>query len=228
MMRLQKLLSMAGIASRRKSEDLIREGRVFVNGVKADIGMSASPNDDIKVDGEKIKFQNKRYIILYKPAGYVTTTADKFAKKKVVDLVKTKERVYPVGRLDADTEGLLLLTNDGDFANRIAHPSHELEKTYTARLKARITRQEIDKINQGIIIEGRKVEASAKIINERKNLVAITIHEGRHKIVKRLFKSLGNYVLELRRVRLGPLTLQGLKPGKWRDLKEKELEMLNC
>jgi pseudouridine synthase len=228
MQRIQKILSSAGIASRRKSEELVKQGRIKVNNRTVAIGASADPEKDIiTVDGKKLQLQRKRYIMLYKPRGYVTTVADRFAKKKVTDLVKVKERVYPVGRLDADAEGLLLMTNDGDFANKIMHPRYEIEKAYTARLKNKISSSDIARLNKGVIIEGRVVTASAKIINDRKNIVAIKIHEGRHKIVKRLFKAIGYYVAELRRVRIGSLTLQGLKPGQWRELSSRELEELN-
>ncbi|MFH1182558.1 MAG: pseudouridine synthase [Candidatus Woesearchaeota archaeon] len=223
MMRLQKILSLAGIASRRKSEELISQGRVSVNGKTATIGMSADAEKDvIAVNGKKVQLQAKKYILLYKPKGYVSTLEDRFAQRKVTDLIKLKERLYPVGRLDADAEGLLIMTNDGDFANSVAHPRYEVPKTYTALLKSDMKPEDLAKLNQGIEIEGRAVKAFARFLG--KNLVEITVHEGRKHIVKLLFRELGYFILRLRRVKIGRLTLKGLSPGTWRFLTEGELK----
>ncbi len=223
--RLQKLLAAAGIASRRKSEELILQGRVRVNGKVAVIGQKADPERDaVTVDGDVIGFQRKRYIMLYKPAGFVTTTQDRFAKRKVTDLVDVPEKVYPAGRLDVDAEGMLLLTNDGQFANLVAHPSHEVEKTYVVKLRDKLRQEGIEMLRRGVFIEGRRVVARVKML--QKDVAEITIHEGRHKVVKRLFKALGNYVLRITRTRIGSLVLGNLKLGRWRELSPEEVKLL--
>ncbi len=225
--RLQKILSHAGVASRRKSEELIAAGRVSVNGVVATVGMSADiETDEITIDGRKLQLEKKRYILLNKPAGYITTLEDKHAPKKVVDLIKIKERVYPVGRLDADTEGLLLLTNDGDFAQKIAHPRNETTKEYEAHLEKPLSEAAAQKLTQGIVIEGRKVAVAITNMSGDRRTISLQIHEGRHKIVKRLFKNGGNYVLHLKRTRVGNVRLGNLKTGQWRDLTEQEIRSL--
>lgn len=223
--RIQKILSAAGIASRRKSEELILQGRVRVNGAVAALGQKADElKDNIVVDGYPIGAERRRYILLYKPAGYVTTTEDKFAKKKVTDLVDVPEKVYPVGRLDVDAEGLLLLTNDGGFANRLMHPRFEVEKAYVVKLRDKLRQEDVEKIQRGVYIDGRRVSARVKLL--QKNIAELTIHEGRHKIVKRLFGSLGNYVIRITRTRIGGLGIGRLKPGMWRELSAEEVKML--
>ncbi len=223
--RIQKILSAAGVASRRKSEELILAGRVKVNGQTAVLGQKADElKDEIAVDGCPIGAERRRYILLYKPSGYVTTTEDRFAKKKVTDLVGVPERVYPVGRLDVDAEGLLILTNDGAFANRLMHPRFEVEKTYVVKLRDKLRQEDAESIRRGIYIDGRRVSAKIKLL--QKNMAEVTIHEGRHKIVKRIFGSLGNYVLRITRTRIGALGIGRLKPGQWRDLVKGEVEEL--
>lgn len=223
--RIQKIISAAGVASRRKSEELILAGRVKVNGAVATLGQKADGlKDKITVDGYPIGAERRRYILLYKPAGYVTTTEDRFAKKKVTDLVGVPEKVYPVGRLDIDAEGLLLLTNDGAFANRLMHPRFEVEKTYVVKLRDKLGHEDLTSIQRGIYIDGRRVSARVKQL--QKNIAEITIHEGRHKIVKRVFGSLGNYVLRITRTRVGALGLGKLKPGMWRELGKDEIDSL--
>ncbi len=223
--RIQKILSAAGVASRRKSEELILQGRVKVNGVTAAIGQKADDEKDvILVDGERLILERKRYIILYKPSGYVTTTADRFAARKVVDLVNVPEKVYPVGRLDVDAEGILILTNDGEFANRLMHPRYEVEKTYVVRLKRNLSEGDVEQIRRGVYIEGRRVSARVKQLH--KDIAEVVVHEGRHKIVKRLFKAVGNYVLRITRTQIGALGLGNLKIGAWRDLAADEVSLL--
>ena len=220
--RLQKILSAAGIASRRKSEELILQSRVNVNGSVARLGQKADDEKDaITVDGIKIRFPKKRYVLLYKPAGYVTTTDDKFAQRKVTDLVDIPERLYPVGRLDIDAEGLLILTNDGEFANRLMHPRYEVEKTYIVKLKRKLAPQDVERMQRGVFVEGRRVAAKIKML--QKDMAEVVVHEGRHKIVKRLFKALGNYVLRITRTRIGLIGIGGLKPGRWRELSSEEI-----
>lgn len=223
--RLQKTLSAAGIASRRKSEQLIIDGRVTVNGKVAILGQKADIGKDIiALDGKKLEPERKRYILLYKLPDYVTTTADAYAEKKVTDLVNVPEKIYPVGRLDRDAEGLLILTNDGEFANKIMHPRYEVTKTYVCKLKEKLRPEDVDAIRKGVYVEGRRVSARIKML--QKDFAEVTIHEGRHKIVKRLFKAVGNYVIRITRSRIGTIGLGGLKPGKWRDLSKEEITML--
>ena len=220
--RLQKILSAAGIASRRKSEELILQSRVKVNGSIARLGQKADDEKDaITVDGIKIRFPKKRYVLLYKPAAYVTTTDDKFAQRKVTDLVDIPERLYPVGRLDIDAEGLLILTNDGEFANRLMHPRYEVEKTYIVKLKRKLAPQDVERMQRGVFVDGRRVAAKIKML--QKDLAEVVVHEGRHKIVKRLFKALGNYVLRITRTRIGLIGIGSLKPGRWRELSSEEI-----
>ncbi len=223
--RLQKILSAAGVASRRKSEELILQGRVSVNGRIAAIGQQAdSEKDEIAVDGKKISAEKKRYLLLYKPKGYVTTTADKFAAKKVTDLINVPEKVYPVGRLDVDSEGLLILTNDGEFANRLMHPRYEVEKTYLVKLRQKLHPEDVEQVRRGVFVDGRRVAARIKLI--QKDIAEVTVHEGRHKIVKRLFKALGNYVLRITRTKIGGIGIGKLKPGMWRELTKEEVRIL--
>lgn len=224
--RIQKILSAAGIASRRKSEELILQGRVLVNGRAAVLGQKADDGKDrITVDGTELRVQKKRYVLLYKPSGYVTTAADRFAKKKVTDLVNVPEKVYPVGRLDADAEGLLILTNDGEFANRLMHPRFEVEKTYVVKLQQKLRDDDVEQIRRGVFIEGRRVAAKIRLLH--KNVAEVTIHEGRHKIVKRLFKAVGNYVLRVTRTGIGSIGIGKLKLGQWRELGREEMIALS-
>lgn len=223
--RLQKILSAAGIASRRKSEELILQGRVRVNGSVAKLGQKAeAENDLITVDGKKVAAERKRYILLYKPAGYVTTNEDRFAKRKVIDIINLPERVYPVGRLDANAEGLLILTNDGEFANRLMHPRYEVEKTYVVKLKRNLAREDAERISRGVFVEGRRVAAKIKLLH--KDVAEVIVHEGRHKIVKRIFKEVGNYVLRITRTKIGVIGVGRLKPGRWREMTSEEIKLL--
>ncbi|MBI2140810.1 rRNA pseudouridine synthase [Candidatus Woesearchaeota archaeon] len=223
--RIQKILSAAGVASRRKAEELILQGRVTVNGNVAVTGQKADDQKDvIAVDGRRVAAERKRYILLYKPVGYVTTTADKFAKRKVTDLINLDERVYPVGRLDADAEGLLVMTNDGWFANRLMHPRFEVEKTYVVKLRQNLRPEDAERIRKGVFVEGRRVAAKLRMLH--KDVAEVVVHEGRHKIVKRLFKAVGNYVLRITRTRVGNIGIGGLKPGMWRELGGSEVKML--
>ncbi|MBI2143879.1 rRNA pseudouridine synthase [Candidatus Woesearchaeota archaeon] len=223
--RIQKIISAAGIASRRKAEDLILQRRVKVNGKTAVIGQKAdAERDEITVDDSSIRIPRKRYILLYKPSGCVTTTADRFAKMKVTDLVSLPEKVYPVGRLDADAEGLLIMTNDGEFANRIAHPRYETEKAYVVKLRQNLGSEDVERIRRGIFIDGKRVAARIRLLH--KDVAEVVVHEGMHKVVKRLFKAVGNYVLRITRTRIGSIGIGSLKPGKWRELGREEIEAL--
>lgn len=227
--RIQKILSSAGVASRRKAEELIVAGRVQVNGKPASLGDRAEPGVDlITVDGEPIAAQAKRYLALNKPAGYVTTVTDTHGRPTVVDLVKVRERVYPVGRLDLHTSGLLLLTSDGDFAERVTHPRYEIEKTYIVRIARPLGAAALRKLQSGIELEdGPLRPAKVSITSDDRRTVEMTIHEGRNRIVRRALEAVGSRVVELRRTRIGPVDLGSLPSGKWRELTQAEIDGLS-
>ncbi len=224
--RVQKLISQAGIASRRKAEDLIAQGKVKVNGITIKLGDKADPErDEILVEGKPISLQEPIHIALYKPVGVVSTTHDPFGRQTVVDLVPVKEKLFMIGRLDKDAEGLVVLTNDGDLANRVMHPRYEVTKTYEAFLDKPLAQIHEKTLKQGVLIEGRTVHChSVEMLMV--HLIKITIHEGRKHIVKRLFEELGYTVVGLKRVMIGKLSLGRLKPGQWRNLSKHELELL--
>ncbi len=223
--RVQKVLAQAGIASRRKCEDLISRGRVSVNGKTIKLGDKAdSDKDKIVVNGRLVKLEKKVYIMLNKPKGFVTTVSEEFSMKTVMDLVKVSERVFPVGRLDRYTEGLLLLTNDGDLANRLTHPRFEVLKEYYVWLDKPLSEKAMDLLQSGIVIDERKVKLSHLEVAGSK--VMVRIHEGRKHIVKRLFEQLGFVVKRLIRTKVASLELGDLKPGKWRFLTDVELRVL--
>ena len=227
--RIQKILSSAGVASRRRAEKLIVAGRVQVNGKPASLGDRAEPGVDlITVDGEPIAAQAKRYLALNKPAGYVTTVTDTHGRPTVVDLVKVRERVYPVGRLDLHTSGLLLLTSDGDFAERVTHPRYEIEKTYIVRIARPLGAAALRKLQSGIELEdGPLRPAKVSITSDDRRTVEMTIHEGRNRIVRRALEAVGSRVVELRRTRIGPVDLGSLPSGKWRELTQAEIDGLS-
>ncbi len=231
--RLQKIISAAGVTSRRAAEQLIAEGRVRVNGqVVTEPGSKADPaKDHIKVDGKLINpHQPPTYIMLNKPSGYVTTMSDPEGRPTIQDLIKgVKTRVYPVGRLDYSTEGLLLLTNDGDFAHLITHPRHEFPKTYLAKVKGVLEESQIEKLETGIFLEDGKT-APARIRTVRKeemnSWLEITIHEGRKRQVRRMFDHVGHSVIRLKRIKTGGLVLGDLPEGSFRHLTPEEVEAL--
>ena len=235
--RLQKILSAAGVASRRLSEELIAQGRVSVNGkTVTELGTKADPSvDEIKVDGRRIKTEQKRrYILLNKPRGYITTRSDPQGRPTVMDLMKgVREYVYPVGRLDYDSEGLLILTNDGDLAARLTHPRHEVDKVYEARVKGVPDEHALDRLARGVTIDGRrtapaKVRASepfAKGSGEQ-TIVEMSIHEGRQRQVRQMFDAVGHPVVRLKRVRIGPIEDPDIPPGHWRELTPQEVAKL--
>jgi len=224
--KLQKILSNAGLCSRRKAEDLIKNGKVKVGQTIAKIGDRVDPEkDEIFVDGKKISYEKRIYIILNKPTGYVTTLDDPHAKKIILDLVKIKERVFPVGRLDKDSEGLLILTNDGDFANRIIHPSFKINKTYQVKIDGELKKPDIETLKKGIFIDDKKTYP-AKIELITKDEFMITIHEGRKRIIRRMMKYFGYNVLMLRRISIGSVKLENLKLGEYRDMTKKEKQSL--
>ena len=232
-MRLQKYMAQCGIASRRKSEEIIAQGRVKVNDIiVTELGMKIDPFKDIvKVDNKIIQMENKKiYIVLNKPAGYVTTVSDQFGRKNVLDLVKeVKERVYPIGRLDYDTSGLLLLTNDGDLAYKLTHPKHEVKKKYIAVIKGIPTEEELDRFRAGLEIDGY-ITAPA-LINvlkywEKKTTVEIQIHEGKNRQIRKMCEKIGYPVIRLKRIAIGELELGSLRKGCWRYLNDVEIKYL--
>ena len=226
--RLHKILAAAGIASLRKSEQLIAEGRIQINGETAKIGDFADQNIDvILADGNRVSIQQKRYILLYKPTGYVTTVTDPHGRPTVMDLIDVRERVYPIGRLDVDTEGLLLLTNDGEFAQKMAHPSFEIEKTYRAELSRPLTEECEALLARGVKLDdGPTGPALINVISVRRRRVDITIHEGRNRIVRRMFASVGSPVIRLRRIRFGTMSINEMPKRAWRDLTLTEVASL--
>lgn len=229
--RLQKYLAECGVASRRKAEELIAMGRVALNGeIVTAPGIKVSPEDIVMVDGKRVFPENEKvYIILNKPKGYVTTVKDQFSRKSVIDLVDTKYRVYPVGRLDYDTSGLIILTNDGDFAYKLTHPSHEVEKVYIAEVKGILGMDGIKRFSRGILIDGYVTAPSKIKLLEKRNgtcVVEIRIHEGRNRQIRKMCEAIGHRVLSLMRVSIGGLELNGLEEGKWRMLNKSEIKML--
>lgn len=231
--RIQKIIAQAGIASRREAEKLILEGRVTLNGKVVDeLGTKVdTDNDYIKVNGKLItRPEPKSYLILYKPSGYVTTTKDPEGRPTIMELLqRVKVRVFPVGRLDYDTEGLMLCTNDGELANKLQHPSHEVPKTYLAKVDGVPTKEEIIKLRQGIRLEdGMTAPARVKIIRklEANTWVEIIIHEGRNRQVKRMFDAIGHSVIKLKREGFDFLELGDLKPGEFRHLTAEEIKKL--
>jgi len=223
--RVQKILAQAGVASRRKCEDLIANGRVLVNKKVIKLGDKADPDKDkIIVNGRAIVLEKKVYIMLNKPKDYVTTVSEEYCMKTVMDLVKVPERVFPVGRLDKNTEGLLLFTNDGDLANKLTHPRYEVEKEYFVLLDRVLSERKMEELKGGIVIDDKKVNLSG--IDVSGNKVILKIREGRKHVVRRLFEQLGFFVKRLVRTRVACLELGDLRPGKWRFLTEIELRRL--
>jgi 23S rRNA pseudouridine2605 synthase len=234
--RLQKILSGAGVSSRRAAEQLMRDGRVSVNGQTVlDPGVKADPEqDDIRVDGRRIKAQQARYILLNKPKGYVTTRSDPQRRPTVLALLGgVREYVYPVGRLDFDSEGLLLLTNDGELAARLTHPRHEVARVYEARVRGIPDARTIERLARGIIIDDRRTApAEVRLVRELHEgkydigVLEMTIREGRNRQVRRMCEAVGHPVFSLRRIRIGPLTDPKLPTGGWRELTPREVAAL--
>lgn len=225
--RVQKIISNAGFCSRRKAEELIEGKKVRVNGKVIKLGDKATDKDEIIVSGKKLSFDKKRYIKMNKPRGVVTTLYDPHKDNTVVDYIQDiPQRLFPIGRLDFDAEGLLLLTNDGDFANKIMHPRYEILKVYEAKTRDRIRKSDIEGLKGKIRLKDGfvKIEYS-KLIDH--NTIEIAVHEGRNKIVKRIFKQLGFYVKKLKRVQVGNIRLGSLRPGKWKDLTKEEIKSVN-
>jgi pseudouridine synthase len=237
--RLQKILSAAGIASRRAAEQYIAESRVSVNGkTVTELGSKADPDkDDIRVDGRRVKTPERRlYILLYKPRGYITTRSDPQKRPTVIDLLSkggVRDYVYPVGRLDYESEGLLLLTSDGDLAARLTHPSHEVAREYEARVRGVPDQHALDRLARGVVLDGRKTapaEVETKKVVEGSDgneaVLSLVLHEGRNRQVRRMCDAIGHPVVRLRRVRFGPIQDAHIRPGEFRELSEKEVAAL--
>lgn len=230
--RLQKVMAHAGIASRRACEDLIRENRVQVNGKPAFLGQKVDPKKDkIKVDGKPLVAEEpKRYLLLNKPEGFITTNNDQFSRKSVLDLLPdVKERIYPVGRLDYDSEGLVFLTNDGNLAYRVMHPKFELPKTYIVKVDGQITMDAVYRLRTGVNLDdGRTAPARVEPLKPEggNSVLRITIREGRNRQLRRMCQSVGYEVLRLTRIAIGPLSIAGLKTGHYRELRPQELRNL--
>lgn len=220
-MRLQKYVSECGVCSRRKAETLIELGKITVNGKPVKIGYCFKEKDIVRYRGNILRRPRKVYIMLNKPRRCVTAVEDvKF--KTVMHYIRVKERVFPVGRLDYNTSGLLLLTNDGDFANRVMHPRYECTKMYAAKAERKLSQEELEQLNKGVKIDDRVCDA---LVEEMGDFwYQVTIHEGRNRIIKRLFGTIGVRVFQLDRLALGPLDYGNLKQGRWRFLTKKEVE----
>ena len=229
MERLQKVIAQSGLTSRRKAEELITEGKVKVNGkVVTELGTKVSEKDRVEVNNTILEKETKEYYLLNKPRGVVTTTSDDKNRKTVVDLIPTNARIYPVGRLDYDTTGVLLLTNDGEFANILMHPTSQIDKVYMAKLEGIIKGEQINKLKEGILLDDELVKASRvklKKVDTKSNtcMVQITIQEGKNHQVKRMFKEVGYEVAKLKREKEAFFDLKDLQSGEFRKLTPKEI-----
>lgn len=233
MERLQKVIANLGYTSRRNAEELIKSGKVKVNGeIVNELGTKVKTSDIIEVEDTILdKNKNYEYYLLYKPREVISSVKDEVGRKTVVDLIITSERIYPVGRLDYDTTGLILLTNDGVLTNKLTHPSNKIDKTYIAKVDGLVSGYAIKKLRDGVIIDGRKTsKAKVKLKSydkkTNKSLVELTIHEGRNHQVKKMFEAIGYNVLKLKREKYANLDLKGLKPGEYRKLTNKEIAIL--
>ncbi len=231
MERLQKYMARCGAASRRRSEELIAEGRVAVNGkTVTELGFKVAEGDSVTLDGKTLLPESRKvYIALNKPVGYVSTVKDERGRKTLLDLVDVPERIYPIGRLDYDTSGLILLTNDGEIYNKVIHPREEKNKVYIALVQGILSKEEVRSFETGLEIEGyltSPAELKTKRILGRNAEIEITIHEGRNRQVRKMCEKIGHPVITLKRVSIGRIALGDLPAGKWRYLTEKEVEQL--
>jgi 23S rRNA pseudouridine2605 synthase len=233
MERLQKVIAQAGFASRRKAEELITNGKVKVNGkIVTELGTKVMPSDKIEVDGVPVEKEEPVYFIFYKPASVISSVKDDRGRKVVLDFFpEIEQRIFPIGRLDYDTSGLLLLTNDGEFSNQLTHPKYKVDKLYFAKVKGIPRREDLKQLERGVLLEdGKTAPAKVKLrsLDKKKNtaLIEITIHEGRNRQVRRMFEAIGYPVLKLKREQFGFLTLKGLQPGEFRSLTPHEVKQL--
>ncbi len=231
--RIQKMIADSGVCSRRKAEELISKGRVKVNGHLVKLGDKCGFKDLITIDGERIAIPKKksfRYIMMNKPRGYVTTVSDELDRRCVMDLLDdVEDRVYPVGRLDRNSEGLLLFTNDGEFANSIMHPSRHISKTYRVTVRPDINDEQLVQLSEGVEIDGKKTLPATVVVKEKEQgrvVLLITIKEGRNRQIRKMCEAVGLEVARLRRTSIGPIKLGMLKPGTYRDLTAEELRAI--
>ncbi|MBP1559688.1 MAG: rRNA pseudouridine synthase [Oscillospiraceae bacterium] len=231
--RLQKIIAESGLCSRRKAEELIQQGKVKVNGHTAHIGDGATQRDIVTVDGERIRIAKKRekyYIMLNKPRGYVTTMSDELDRRCVTELLEDfPERVYPIGRLDRNSEGLLLFTNDGKFANDIMHPSRHVSKTYRVTVRPGVSDEQLVQLSEGVVIDGRKtLPATVNVLTQEQGraVLQIVIREGRNRQIRKMCEAVGLEVARLKRTAIGPIRLGMLKPGTYRELTAEELRAI--
>lgn len=230
-MRLNKFLAACGIASRRDCDRLIAEGRVCVNGKAAVLGVDVSDSDCVTVDGRQVTLKKNEYYLLNKPKGYLSTVSDEKGRKTVLDLMPdTVGRIYPVGRLDYDSEGLLILTTDGELAQRLTHPSNEVPKTYLVKIEGTLKESDLNPLRSGIEIEGgyvtKKCKAHIVETNKQYTKIHMTITEGKNREIRKMFAAIGREVVLLKRIKVGELTLRGLDRGSWRKLSRQEVEYL--
>ena len=233
-MRINKYIAHAGVASRRNAEELIKNGHVTINGTVVDnLATQVKASDRVEIDGSPIYNEEKVYYLLNKPRGVISSVSDEKGRKTVVDLLpEVRERIYPVGRLDWDTSGLLILTNDGDFTDKMIHPRNEIDKVYLARVKGIATKENLRPLTRGVMVDGRKTKPAhyhiVKMDKEKnRSVVELTIHEGRNHQVKKMFEEVGLLVDKLSRIRFGTLDLAGLRPGEFRKLSKKEISQLH-
>lgn len=233
-MRINKYIAHAGVASRRKAEELIKNGHVTINGTVVDnLATQVKASDRVEIDGSPIYNEEKVYYLLNKPRGVISSVSDEKGRKTVADLLpEVRERIYPVGRLDWDTSGLLILTNDGDFTDKMIHPRNEIDKVYLARVKGIATKENLRPLTRGVMVDGRKTKPAhyhiVKVDKEKnRSVVELTIHEGRNHQVKKMFEEVGLLVDKLSRIRFGTLDLAGLRPGEFRKLSKKEISQLH-
>lgn len=232
MERLQKVIAQSGYTSRRKAEELIKEGKVSVNGeIVTELGTKVSGSDDIVINGIHLSKEEKEYYLLNKPRGVISSVFDEHDRKTVIEFIKTNKRIYPIGRLDYDTTGLILLTNDGELSNILMHPKSNVEKTYLAKLNRFFDKEDLFKLKNGVLVDGikctpTKVKIKNNDLKKNNSLIEITIVEGRNHIVKKVFEQLGYLVDKLTRIEYGFLTLDTLKSGEYRKLTIKEVKKL--
>ena len=230
-MRINKFLAASGVASRRECDKLIVEGKVKVNGKIASVGENVNDGDDVTVDGKKVSVKKNEYFILNKPKGYICSVSDDKGRKTVLDLMpQNVGRIYPVGRLDYDSEGLLILTTDGELAQRLTHPSNEIPKTYLVKIEGTCTEATLNPIRSGIEIDGyvtKKCKAHIVETNKEYTKIHITITEGKNREIRKMFAAIGREVTLLKRIKIGDLTLRGLDRGAYRKLTPAEVDYLN-
>lgn len=231
-LRLNKFLSNSGVASRRKCDEIIASGKVTVNGkVVTEIGSQINEKKDkVMVEGKAVCLPSSFvYIKLNKPKGYACTASDEKGRKTIYDLVDCEERLFSIGRLDYNTEGLIILTNDGDFANKVSHPRYDVEKEYRVTIEGKIKESELAVLRKGVVVDGQKMPpAKVKLLSQDENVskISVVINEGQNRQVRRMFESIGREIKLLKRVRIGSVRLGGLSRGQWRDLTEDELNLL--